>query len=537
MGSIVKGYVPFGEYKPDLRFFANDGLYRADNVIPVYGGYIVSPAWEGGSAPVGPNTGVPQGMHAHQANGNCYVPVTAGAVTRIWQVTPGNVVTDVSRAALYAVPVSPAGGWVGTSFGPHVVLCPSSDEVQYQADGTGLYANMITSTFAPRARFCFALRQNLFLANLTLAAPYDGLAAGTNSTVVAWSRNDDLRQYGSFNIDPQIIGAGYQPLNFDIGDIRCGLAGADYGIVGFSNGIVRIDGPPYTFRVLSRDLGMGFPYGACSVREDIYFMSPAGLAVLYGGEGPAKILGGGKFVRSLIDNATGFGLHATNAPVATSLDFSSFTSISMAYDAVNDLLWMSYSLQGDTIPARGLLAYNIAEDRASFFQIYHSGNPGGILYLRTTRQGSGSWLPGRDIRWVSAVTPGSGVPAQHYLNRAVLINGPSPGVSVLQKGYMQLDKESTSRFLRLRPIYHVTSAYTGSWSVSIDTTNEPHGIASTSGPYTATDTHGWISTHSSVFGDFHSPTFSLTPDVDVSKIVEIEGFEYEAEIGGPRYSA
>jgi hypothetical protein len=536
VGSTVKGFVPFGEYKPDLRYFANDGLYRADNVVPVYGGYIPSPSYGAplGLVGVGPNNGTPQGLSAHQANGNLYAPVSNGVNTRIWQVTPAGVVSDVSRAALYTAPVVPFGGWTGTSFGSHAVLCPEFDEVQYQANGTGLFANMITSTFAPKARFCFALRQNLFLANLNLAAPYDGLPAGANPTVIAWSRSDDIRQFGSFNADPQIIGSGYQPLNFDIGDIRCALAGADYGIIGFSNGIVRVDGPPYTFRVISRDIGMAFPYGACSVRDDIYFMSPAGLAVLYGGEGPARIIGAGKWVRSLIDNSTGFGLHPALVPVGTSLNANAFTNLSMAYDSVNDLLLLAYTISGDSQPSRGLMAYNIAEDRASFFQFILTGNPAGTLFMRSTRQSDvANWMPGRDIRWIG----GSSAASQHYLGQPALINGPSPAVSTLQKGYIQLDKEATSRFTRIRPIYHVASAYTGTWSVSIDTANRPSGAASTYGPYTAMDTHGWISTPTTGFGDFHSPKFTLTPDIDVAKVVEIEGFEYEAEVGGPRYAA
>lgn len=536
MGTIKKGFIPFGEYKPDLRFFANDGLFRADNLIPVYGGYIPSPSFgaPSGVLSVGPAAGVPQGMTAHQANGNLYAPISDGVNTRIYQITAAGVVSDVSRAALYTAPIPPNGGWTGTSFGPHAILCPEFDEVQFQANGSGSFANMITSTFAPKARFCFPLRDNLFLANLTLTAPYDGLSAGANPTVVAWSRNGDIRQFGSFNANPEIIGSGYQPLNFDIGDIRCGLAGADYGIIGMSNGIVRVDGPPYSFRVISRDIGMAFPYGACAVRDDVYFMSPAGLAVLYGGEGPAKILGSGKFVRSLIDNATGFALHPALLPIGTTLTSESFTNMSMAYDSVNDLIWLAYTISGDTQVSRGILAYNIGEDRATFFQIYLTGAPSGVLFARSTRQSNvANWMPGRDIRWIS----GTGGATQNYLGQPALINGPSPSSSIMQPGYIQLDPETTSRFLRVRPVYHVSSAYTGTWSVSIDTTNKPHATPTTTGPFSSMDTHGWITTPDTVFGDFHSPQFSLAPDVDVSKVVEIEGFEYEAEVGGPRYAA
>lgn len=529
------GFISFGEYKPDLRYFANDGLLRADNVIPVYGGYIVSPSYGAplGLIAVGPADGTPQGLHIHQANGNVYAPVhdLSASSTQMWQITPAGVVTDVSRAALYAL-----GAFTGCSFGSNVIMTNKTSLVQFQANGTGLFADMITSTFVPRAHFCFSLRNNLFLANCELSAGYDGLPAGANPTLVAWSGSDLFRQFGSFNADPQIIGAGYQQLNFDIGDIRCGLAGADYGIIGHSNGIVRVDGPPYTFRVISRGIGMAFPYGACSVRDDIYFMSPAGLAVLVGGEGPPRIIGGGKFVRSMIDNVTGFGLHAAFISVAATLDYATFSNLSMAHDAVNDIIWVAYTLSGDATPCRGLLAYNIAEDRASFFQVYFSGNPTGTLFLRAGRQGAvGDWMPGRDIRWISSPA-GSAAPNQHYLGQPALINGPSPGVSTLQRGYIQLNPKSTSRFLRIRPVYHTTSPYTGQFSVTIESTNRPSAAPTTSAVFTQMDTHGWINTPSTIYADFHSVKIELTPDVDVSKIVELEGFEYEADADGPRYA-
>src|ERR1044071_150295 len=160
------GFVPFGEFKPDLRYLVNDGLVRAFNVLPVYSNYITAPS----STEIAEvaASGDEFGLHFHKVTGDGYAAVNipgAPARVHLYQVTSGGVVTDRSRVATY----QNLNDFTGASFGPYVVMTNYDDEVQYRdGGGAAVFANMITSTFAPRAKYVFPLGNSLFLANCFL---------------------------------------------------------------------------------------------------------------------------------------------------------------------------------------------------------------------------------------------------------------------------------------------------------------------------------------------------------------------------------
>lgn len=522
MGEI--GFVPFGEWKPDLRFLINDGLVRAYNVIPVYGNYVASPgAFLIGNFTTGFN-GQPFGLHTHRATGDGYAAINVSGTpskVHLYQATEAGVITDRSRAASY----NNLNRFYGASFGSNVVMTNYDDEVQFR-DGSGAsnFANMITSTFAPRARYAFPLRNNLFLANCNLPASYDGLPSGANPTLAAWSKTDDIRQYGSFNADPQIIGAGYQALNFDIGDITGTIAADDNGIIAFSDGFAIVTGPPYTFQVLTSACGTLHGYSLVRGRDGwIYFWGPSGLSRL-NVDGRVEVLGLGKFTRAILDNATGFHEAA----------WQGSAEISGAYDSVNDLIFMAY--RSDLDPngwAQTYITYNVGEDRASYsLSPVVDSAPQVLGFMRSTRQGAQgtTWSPGSAIRFLTTRSDGS---CGYYgIGRVV---GGSGNSSVLQRGYIQFNTELTTRLLRIRPIYNVTNQLAiNNISVTIQSTNKPYGTPTTFGPYAASnaDTHGWITTPDTGFFDFHSPSFTLGASGNNEKVVEFEGFEYEIAIGG-----
>lgn len=531
MGEIRRSFVPFGEYTPDLRYFANDGLVVAENVVPVYGDYLSSPAMErivlvAGSA-------IAYGMHVDQRTGRGFV----GIGDRLYEVLDDGTVTDRSRAAFYGGLPPSAGFWRGCSYGDTVIMTDYTEPVQYLPPAAVDFADMITSTFAPRARHCFPLRQNLFLANCTLPGAYDGLSAGANPTLVAWSGNDTPRLFGSLNANPEIRGAGYQPLNFDIGDIAACTAGSDgdndYGIVAHSNGIVRVDGPPYTFRVIARNTGTLYPYGICSAGQDVYLWTAAGLGRLRGGSGPLELLGVGKFIRAITDNATGFSSHPSATVGLLDASEAAFC-VSMAHDPTNDILFISYS-ENNNLYSRALLSYNIGEDRLTWFQLRHATgtDPDQIMFLCAGRQlPSASWAPGRDLRFISSIA----LSDDNYYSKMVL--GNSFGATTIQKGFMQLDPKHPQRFKRIRPVYAVTNAAAAEQvSLYIESTNKPYATPTVHGPYTALDTHGWIVTPDTVFADFHAPKFVIAANANSHKLVEYQGFEYEVEVSDQVYAA
>lgn len=527
MGERIQGFVPFGEYTPDLRYLANNGLLRAENVVPVYGDYLSSPALDRISATIVADQ--PYGLYVDRRTGRGY----AGIGSRLYEILEDGTVTDRSIATLYGGLVPSNGYWRGCSFGTNVVMTNYTEPVQYLASGAALFANMITSTFAPRARFCFPLSINLFLANCTLPGAYDTLASGANPTLVAWSRNDDIRQFGSRNANPEIVGADYQPLNYDIGDITGACAGSDgqtdYGIIIHSDGLVRVDGPPYQFRVIGRNVGGLYPYGVCAAGQDVYIWTAAGLARLPGGSGPLQLIGEGKFIRAQTDNATGFSQH----PGATVglLDASEAAhTVSMAHDPLNNILFVAYS-ENNNLYSKALLAYNIGEDRLTWFQVRHEAeaDPNIALFLNSGRNSAAnSWCPGRDIRFLTATS----LSTDNHYSRFKL--GNSFGDVLLQKGYMQLNPKLTTRFLRVRPVYAVTNSLAAEQvSLTIESTNKPYATPVAKGPYTALDGGGWIVCPDTDFYDFHAPKFTIAANANMHRLVEYQGFEYEAELGPP----
>lgn len=513
------GFVPFGEFKPDLRYLANDGLIKAENVVPVYGDYISAPDFTTIAAipniGANPATTWTYGSFAARNNGNGYVArphVTNPNPVAILQVTDAGVVSDVSETSDNSYP-STVRYMHGTTFGSSVIATLYNDSntaysVQVQATSGARFTTMIASTFAPRARFVFPLRNNLFLARAYVGTPYDGLSAAVHDTLVAWSKTDDITNFGSFNADPQHIGAGYQSLNYDLGGILGACAGSDYGMIGLENGIVRIDGPPYTFRVVTRDYGCsgisngGTPYfgdAMCSAGYDIYYASSAGLVRLPGGEGPPELVGDGVFSRWWTDS-----------------DFNADSlvgaAIHLAYDPVGNLLFISSTANGGIV-----VVYNTSERRASYWPNVNIR----FQSLGKTRSDL-NWLPGRDMRFIA---PGG---------YAKFSAGASEGGDVvLQKGYIQFKPGLTTRIKRIRPVYNVTDqAAIEQISVTLEHTNKPYATPTTSGPFTTIDAGGWITCPTSKASEFHSIKFTMTANSSMYKVVEYTGFEYEVETRG-----
>lgn len=518
------GYVSFGEFKPDLRYLANDGLLEARNVVPAHGDYISAPAKTTIAAQAAFGVGMLlQGLHFAKNNGFGYVLTQNNIpLSDIFEVADAGAVTNRTRTA--ALNYAPMDSLQGTTFGSSVIaalwnnsLPATSEPVQLLTSGAARFVDMITSTFAPRAAYTFPLRGNLFLGKCYLAAPYDTLAAGLNDTLAAWSMSENIRAFGSFRANPELTGTGYQPLNYDLGEITAAVAGGgDYGIFGLHSGIVRVDGPPYTFRVITRDYGCVPSAGGiamCAAGEDIYYVSPAGLCRLPGGEGPPEVIGERKFLRWLTDTAFHSDAFNGNLP-------------SIAYDPVGGLLFLSYVHLGSGNHGV-VVVYNTRENRASYWLSTTSVNA--PRYLSNGRQDPATnWLPGRDMRFIDPTDNG-------YKRFGV---GQSYGGDVvLSRGYMQLKMGQTWRFRRLRPVYAATNqAAIEQISITLESTNKPYATPVASGPFSTIDGHGWITCPSAPFADFCSPKFTMTANANMGSVVEYEGFEYEIELG-PVYSA
>lgn len=539
--AVKKIYVPFGQLQPDAKLFGNDGLMEARNVIPVYGNYISTQFWaHSGNEPVDE----PYGLHLHFAGGTTRYAYV-GSITKLYEFAiPSFGATDKSRTAGGAYATSSAGGengWQCTSFGDAIVMTQFVDDPQLlTSPAAANFVKLATTSSAtigmdPKAKFVYAIGGNLHLANLNLSAAFDTLPIGANPTVVAWSGTESIRQFGSFNVTPEIVGTDYQPLNYDLGHITGVIGSHKFALVFMQKGIVREDGPPYTFQPIVVGASCRYPNSIVIYDGDVYFWGPAGPSVLRGGQAPVIILGDGRVARTLIDNAvSGF------SPINSISDAIEIRHVNAAIDTVNGLVYWSFTNKAGTMEGRtGNLSvvYNVRDDRFSFVDnmSVSFGAPSvtvpGLLFLRHGPDLGGPFSPGRDLVGMMRYIDESG-PTTHYQLAVVDYGGISALLTMLlTRGYQQFDANLTTRITRVRPIFS-RSDLTLSITITllINSKNRPYEIAAAT-TSTEADAHGWIVSPECPFKDFHQVSLSFDGS-DLETIVELEGFEVEYVTGG-----
>jgi hypothetical protein len=529
MPTTKRIFIPFGELTPDAREFNNEGLTQATNVAPIGDTYVLSQYWKLRTAALPHLLGQPpKGLWIHPStssttwygywgniNGSLYEVSNTSAA--IWTVT------DKTRlAAVYL-----GDAWHGTSFGDSVIMTNYSEDVQLLTSPAA--ANFVKLAQSgggnpgmdPKAKFAFPVRSNMFLLNLNLAAPFDGLSAGANPNVVAWSQSENARQYGSFNVTPQLTGCGYQPLNYDSGAITGGVGG-QYALISMQRGWARVDGPPYTFRPISQGVGNQCSNGIIRFDNDVYFWGPNGPMVFRDGEGPAIPIAKDKLSRTLTDAVFGSpyscGVYGGADPFL----------LSAGADHVNRQVWWAFSA-GISVDGELLLMYDVDTQRFTFQTPRQDGDPAticGALSLQTRPEQPSGWTPGRDLVCVMSVGP---FPSEYYL--ATPFQSATPVTATFEKGYMQLDENQTQRIVRARPIYSMNDpSIVPTASITISSKNKPFEAPTVKGPYTTLDSHGWITTPDTVFADFHRP--KLTFSGISSRVTEISGLEIEIGFGG-----
>lgn len=544
MGQTKTIFVPFGELKSDGKSFNNDGLTRAMNVVPVYGNYISTQFWAfTGNEP----TTEPYGIHAHFAGGSSW-NLYLGAVTALYEYNTSSwAATDKTRLVGGAYGAGGAGGeagWQSTSFGDSIIMTDYVDDPQYLASpASANFAKLALSGggnpgMDPKAKFVYALGQNLHLANLNLAGAFDGLPIGANPTVVCWSQSGNERQYGSFNVTPELTGADYQDLAYDLGHIAGAVGSHKFAVLFLQKGIVREDGPPYTFKPIVTGTSCRYPNSIVILDQDVYFWGPAGPSVLRGGEGPVIVLGEGRVARTLIDNAvSGFSpLYSISSSIA-------IRHVNVGVDTVNGLVYWSFtSTPGAAAGRIGDLCviYNTRDDRFSFIDntsVHYSPpevDKNGIMFMSTGPDLGSDWMPGRDLavvmRWIDDLL------VTHYqIARPDYGDLPATLPMELTRGYQQFDAEATTRIKRVRPIFSKsTDASLTTITCNVFSVNSPGDtpVLTTS---SGTDGHGWKTLPDAPLRDFHLIQLFFGGTA-LETLVELEGFEVEYEKGG-RYSA
>lgn len=546
-------FIPFGELTPDGKQFSNNGLTTALNVVPIYQNYVATQLWTSAQT-FAPFTNPLYGLQVHfYGDSTWYLYV--GEATKLWQVDSGTyTTTDKTRSTGGPYAASSAGaenGWQSTSFGNAVVMTDYVDDPQLLTSPSAAHFVKLAQSggtnpgMDPKAKFVFPIRGNLFLLNLFLSSPFDGLPAGANPTVGCWSQTENITQYGSYNVTPQLTGTGYQPLNYDLGHITGGIGG-DFGLVMMQRGIVRVDGPPYTFRPIVVSEGCRFPNSIIRIGGDVYFWGPKGPCVLRNGQAPVEVLGDSKIVRTLIDNTSGF---SPSYSISAGINIQ---DVSAAADVANNLVWWSFTSVSAVTSAGQVgdlsLIYNISEGRFSFAENASasqvSGALCGVTRIRSLPDLGSNWSPGRDlVGLINFYTGNPGAPPRVWGVGLPNYGGAGAASPMLERSYQQLDPDMTTRVLRVRPIY-------GRVSLS-SAVNVTAYLASKNKPYAADveissiaeDTHGWFVFPDSIFADFHKIRFSfMGADIvgsashGTESITELEGYEVDFTTGG-RYSA
>lgn len=168
-----------------------NGLAQLDNVLPLWSGLypIRSPTVVAyATMATGPVTGAhghvwPSGGGTASYVGDA-LTLFAGTKERLWELS-GGAFNDVSRAANYAQTAGDEPcGWRFASFGNHIYATNYVDAIQKRTNNAGLFANAITSTFAPEARFIAPVREFMFVADISTAS-------GGSPDEFAWSDVDD----------------------------------------------------------------------------------------------------------------------------------------------------------------------------------------------------------------------------------------------------------------------------------------------------------------------------------------------------------
>jgi len=108
----------------------------------------------------------------------------------------------------------------------------------------------------------------------------------------------------------------------------------------------------------------------------------------------------------------------------------------------------------------------------------------------------------------------------------------------LGKAFIQLRDDRTTRVRRVRPVFaRGINAATPNLTMSVELTscNRSWDLVTPTETFTTRDNHGWITTPTAKFSDFHRPVFVFegNPAGDsLYALHEPEGVQVEFELGG-----
>lgn len=184
--------------------------------------------------------------------------IIAGSKTKLYEVT-SSAFTDISKGGGYGTGAKP-GVWRFASFGNDVIATNRADSVQYRAGNTGNFADLITSTAKPLARFVTVIRNYVQLGDINLAGYY--------SDQVWWSAIDDARTFVDQIVTARPETQSDQQRIVSRNGALMGMAGGDQGVI-FKRNSMHLQtwlGGTLVFRFDDISSSVGTPYPSSIVQ-------------------------------------------------------------------------------------------------------------------------------------------------------------------------------------------------------------------------------------------------------------------------------
>ena len=332
--SLPPRVVEFGAWMPDLPALANPGATVANGVI------------------AGPNYYLPIGGLAPQSDaltarcrGAFAAKTTAsvtyfycGDATKLYSIR-NQTVTDESGAT-YSTAADSV--WRFIKFGNNILATNYDDPVQSIAiGGAGTFADHITSTEQPNARWMDVVRNFLVLGNI------NSTADGVMPNRVHWSAIND-----SSDFDPSAsTQSDFQDLP-DGGRVQAIVGGASYGLVFQETQIQRMTyvGSPLVFQFfpVDRARGTNIPTSVIGHGGRVYFINEEGFHVTDGSQ------------------TQNIGSNRVDTTFLRQFDPANAHRVSAAVDPANNLIVWSFPGTGSSAGlANKLYFYNYEQDKFS----------------------------------------------------------------------------------------------------------------------------------------------------------------------------
>jgi len=311
----------FGEYRPDIPPILNDGLTRAEGVLPKNAGYQAIPTYSAITT-----TGLdarPQGGYSVRnpsSVGDTYLYV--GDATKLYQLN-GSSWSDVSGATYT---IAAADRWEFAVWGNQLIATDFADVMQVITIGSSNFAALSGSP--PQARHIAVVNNFVVVGNT-----FDGVD-GNQPQRVRWSGINDETSW-TVSATTQ---ADFQDLENNGGWVQR-IIGGDYGIIFQEFAITRMTyiGSPLVFQFdqLELERGAYAPGGVVAIGDNIAYLASDGFFVFDGRQ--SIPIGDGKLNDAFF---------ATSGPLAVDRNYTDRINASI-YPNNHVIAWSYSSVNAD----------------------------------------------------------------------------------------------------------------------------------------------------------------------------------------------